>query len=97
MDKTGDGVVQLDDIKYYYNARRHPKVVSGEKTENEVLKEFLDTFDGNKDGLRVISFTRLHCKGTLTLDEFEKYYANVSASIDQDAYFSLMMFNAWKL
>ena len=84
LDKTGDGVVRLDDIRYFYNARKHPKVESGEKTQDVVLKEFLDTFDGNKDG-------------TLTIEEFEKYYANISASIDTDAYFSLMMFNAWKL
>ncbi len=84
LDKDGDGVVRMNDIKFFYNARKHPKVLSGEKTEDEVLKEFLNTFDTNKDG-------------TLTLEEFEHYYHNVSASIDTDAYFSLMMFNAWKL
>jgi len=84
LDVTGDGFVRLDDIKQLYNARKHPKVVSGEKTVDEVLKEFLNTFDADADG-------------NLTLDEFEKYYAGISASIDDDAYFSLMMFNAWKL
>jgi Ca2+-binding EF-hand superfamily protein len=84
LDANGDGFVRLDDIKHFYNARKHPKVVSGEKTQDEVLKEFLNTFDADKDG-------------TLTLEEFEKYYSGVSASIDSDAYFSLMMFNAWKL
>ncbi len=28
-----------------YNAKHHPKVVSGEWTEEEVFKHFLDTFD----------------------------------------------------
>jgi len=84
LDVTGDGFVRLDDIKQIYNARKHPKVISGEKTVDEVLKEFLNTFDGDQDG-------------NLTVEEFEKYYAGVSASIDDDAYFSLMMFNAWKL
>jgi len=84
LDVTGDGFVRLDDIKQLYNARKHPKVISGEKTVDEVLKEFLNTFDADADG-------------TLSLEEFEKYYAGISASIDDDAYFSLMMFNAWKL
>jgi calcyphosin len=84
LDKTGDGVVNLDDLKGTWAATNHPKVKSGEKTEEEVLREFLNTFDQNDDG-------------TLTLDEFKIYYTGISASIDNDAYFTLMMFNAWKL
>jgi hypothetical protein len=31
----------------------------------------------------------------VTLDEFIDYYSAVSASIDDDAYFNLMMENSW--
>ena len=34
---------------------------------------------------------------SVTLDEFMEYYNNVSASIDHDQYFELMMINSWKL
>lgn len=35
--------------------------------------------------------------GIVTIDEFIEYYTNVSASIDNDDYFSLMMNQAWNI
>jgi len=35
--------------------------------------------------------------GIVTLNEFMDYYSNVSASIDDDQYFQLMITNAWNL
>ena len=35
--------------------------------------------------------------GCVTEDEFFNYYANIGASIDNDAYFELMMRNAWHI
>lgn len=34
---------------------------------------------------------------TVTLEEFIEYYTNVSASIDDDLYFSTMMNSAWNI
>ena len=85
FDKTGNGVADLDDLRGTYDASKHPDVRAGKKTEDEVLAEFLDTFDvGDHDG-------------KVTVQEFEDYYSNVSASVDDDNYFQLMMFNAWNL
>ena len=45
MDKDKSGVLNLDDIKQTYNAKMHPDVKSGKKQEDDVLLEFLDTFE----------------------------------------------------
>jgi hypothetical protein len=36
-------------------------------------------------------------EGKITRNEFETYYFNVSASIDRDDYFELMIRNAWRI
>lgn len=86
LDKSGDGVVTVDDLKGVYNVKNHKKYLSGEWSEDECLKEFLDSFDSPNDK-----------DGQITEDEFMNYYSGVSASVDNDAYFLLMMTNAWKL
>jgi Ca2+-binding EF-hand superfamily protein len=93
LDRTGDGVIQIEDIKGVYDASNHPDVRMGKKTEEEVLGEFLSTFETHHAIM----------KGGAGLDqrvdqnEFVEYYTNVSASIDDDRYFELMMKNAWNL
>lgn len=45
MDKDKSGTLNIDDIKGVYNGKMHPDVKSGKKTEEEILGEFLDTFE----------------------------------------------------
>ncbi len=47
MDKDKSGILDFDDIKGVYNGKKHPDVISGKKTEEEVLGEFLDTFEAH--------------------------------------------------
>jgi len=46
IDKDGNGLLELSDIMSSYDASKHPDVISGKKTKNEVYREFLDNFDG---------------------------------------------------
>jgi len=86
VDKDGNGVLEPDDLIDVYDASKHPDVLSGKKTPDEVLREFLDTFDvgGEVDG-------------KVTRQEFMNYYHNLSASIDNEDYFELMIRNAWHI
>ena len=92
LDKDGSGVVDLDDIRDVYNATRHPDVISGRKTEEQVLLEFLETFETHHN-----IQNNGRSDGQVTLDEFIEYYNNVSMSVEDDRYFELMMTNAWNL
>lgn len=92
MDRDNSGFVDINDLRHRYNAKMHPDVIQGKKTEDEVLFEFLDTFDVHY----LTSHT--HDKDEkIDLNEWYEYYNNVSMSIDDDAYFELMMTNAWNL
>ncbi|XP_060551463.1 calcyphosin-like protein isoform X2 [Ruditapes philippinarum] len=86
LDKTGDGTITVEDLKGVYNVKKHKKYLNGEWTEDQCLREFLDSFDtpNEKDGV-------------ITKDEFENYYSGLSASIDSDAYFDLVMRSAYQL
>lgn len=85
LDKTGNGIVDLEDLAQSYDVTFHPKFKTGEMSKNEILTEFMQQWETQRKD------------GKVTLDEFEEYYADVSASIDEDQYFELMMRNAWHI
>lgn len=94
MDKDRSGQLDINDIRQSYNAKQDPRVLEGKKTEDEVLAEFLDTFEDAFADMKGHADAR---DGTVTQEEWCEYYNNVSMSIDDDAYFELMLNNAWNL
>jgi Ca2+-binding EF-hand superfamily protein len=44
LDKTKDGVVTVEDLRLLYNVEHHPKYKSGQMTRDQILKQFMDTF-----------------------------------------------------
>jgi hypothetical protein len=67
MDEDGSGEITVADIKRKYNVKMHPDFISGAKSEDELLGEYLSKFEGG-DGAR---------DGRVTLLEFEAYYDKV--------------------
>ena len=94
MDTDKSGQLDLNDIRQTYNAKQHPDVKSGKKQEDEVLAEFLDTFEDHFCDMKGNADSR---DGNISIPEWLEYYNNVSMSIDNDEYFALMMNNAWNL
>lgn len=86
-DRSGDGIFDAKDLKRVYKVTEHPKYKNGVWDEQQVFEEFLKSFEPDESKRN----------GQVTEEEFINYYAGVSASIDNDAYFDLMIRNAWKI
>lgn len=76
LDKIGGdlGYLTIEAIRPIYSVSNHPQVRAGKMSKEEALQEFLHGFEGshgNRDG-------------KVTLDEWIKYYEEVSVSIDSD-------------
>lgn len=86
LDKNGSGTITIEDLTQVYNVNHDPDVMAGRTEPDSALKLFLGNFDtpGKFDGV-------------VTKEEFTEYYRNISASIDDDDYFELMMRNAWHM
>jgi Ca2+-binding EF-hand superfamily protein len=85
LDSDGSGEVTVEEIADVYDVSQNPEVISGKRTTKEALIEFMGQWeDGEKDGV-------------VTYEEFENYYKEISASIDGDDYFELMIRNAWRI
>lgn len=80
----GNAQVQMEHMLARYDVSWNPDVQSGRKSPEEAMSEFMNIWDRNQDG-------------NITQKEFNQYYKNVSASIDRDDYFELMMRNAWHI
>jgi Ca2+-binding EF-hand superfamily protein len=85
FDKEGNGVVDVTDLRAVFNCLKHPKIVNGEMTEDQVFGLFLKNFnDYNGDG-------------KIDRKEWNDYYSAVSYSIDNDDHFVILMKTAWNL
>ena len=92
LDKDGSGALEVRDITSSFKTEKHPDVLEGRRTPEQVLVEFLQTFEAHHNIVKGES-----ADGKVTLDEFVEYYKNISSSIDNDDYFALMMNNSWNL
>jgi len=85
LDKNGNGSIQMDDIMATYSTDHDADVLAGRLPSNAALENFLGQFD------------TLVADGAVSRKEFTEYYRSISASIDNDDYFELMIRNAWHI
>lgn len=83
LDINGNGVLEIDDLRANIDVSKHRDVVEGKKSEDEVLREFLDVFTSSKEG-------------RVTRQDFRAYYAAISPNVQEDALFDMMIRQAWR-
>lgn len=85
FDKEGNGIIDVFEIKGSFDCSKHPKVMSGEFSQELVLTYFLKNFN-DFDG-----------KGKINRKEWNDYYSAVSYSVDSDDNFVILMKTNWNL
>ena len=80
-------MIDADEISAKYDFTWHPDVKDGRKTIKEAAREFMSSWE----------MAASQGNGLITYEDFEDHYKGVSASIDNDDYFELMIRNAWRI
>jgi len=68
-----------------YDVSCHKDFIEGRKTKEQIVGEFLNTFDGAKG----------NNDGTIQRAEWNDYYTDLSISLPSDDYFVQMMESTW--
>ena len=83
---TDDGnSIEATLIKGVYATNMHPRVISGEISEDEALLEFLTNFRDRQNN------------GRIHRDEWCAHHAAIAERIGNDAHFCQLMAQMWKL
>eukprot|EP00906_Rhabdomonas_costata_P002969 RCo004602 len=85
---NGGRPVQVRHLLELHDSAHHPEAMSGEKTAFEVSSEFAATWTGGDERLKAAE---------VPMEAFVDYYGDISAAIDNDAYFELLVRNVWHL
>lgn len=85
MDVDRSGEINFEDLKDKYDVSQHPKVRTGEFTKKQAIDEFIKLFEGDSGDQN----------STITKEEWLDYHAGLSASIDTDDEFGILMSKNW--
>lgn len=90
VDPERSGAVSAFAVKSKFNPREHPDVISGKRTEDDVLLDFLETFDA------FLELSSASAKQeVVTLKVFRDYYAFVSFLFEDDKEFKAQVEGPW--
>lgn len=91
LDKDNSGLVSVDEVKDGFNYKRHPDVLKGKRSPEDVFSEFLDNLD--------YFFNLLTQKkgNSFGFEDFLDFYRNISVCFVSDKDFSVYLHSVWGL
>ncbi|XP_072002848.1 calcyphosin-2 isoform X2 [Engystomops pustulosus] len=84
LDPNKTGVVSIVDIRKFYCAKKHPQVLAGSASEEEIKSAFLETLENACSNPQEVSY-----------GEFEDYYEGLSIGLMSDEDFINILRNSW--
>ncbi|XP_072257483.1 calcyphosin-2 isoform X2 [Pyxicephalus adspersus] len=84
LDPNKTGAVSMIDVRKFYCAKKHPQVLAGSASEEEIKSAFLETLESACTNPQEVSYS-----------EFEDYYEGLSISILSDEDFINILRNSW--
>lgn len=85
-DKDNDDIITVHDLRQTYSVEHHPLYENGDEDKEQILERFLATFEeGDNPSAKI------------THEEFLNYYAGISAMIEDDGYFDLLLREEYNL
>lgn len=92
LDLNRNGVLDLDEVKDSFDARRHPDVKARLKTVEEARFEFFSLFTSLHSTNK--SFTNSR---DVSLADFEEYHQYISTQIERDTEFRNLIVGIWNM
>ncbi|KAM8974695.1 calcyphosin-2 [Pelodytes ibericus] len=86
LDPNKSGFVSMVDVRKFYCAKKHPQVLAGISSEDEIKSSFLETMENACKDPKEVSYC-----------EFEDYYEGLSLDIMNDEHFTNILRNSWGL
>lgn len=81
LDPDRKGSTDFTTFKKTYNVDKHPRYQNGDYTKSSIFEKILTNFANN----------------IITKEDFLNYYAAISAQIEKDLYFDLLMRECYNL
>ena len=85
FEKDDSGMIDIRDLKGVFNGERHPKVLAGEITREQAFDEFARNLNDRTGA------------GKIEKIEWNDYYAAVSASVENDEHFIILLKSTWQM
>lgn len=92
LDLNNDGFVEIEEFKNKLNPAKHPAVLEGRKAEKQIQEELYESLE-----LFITAYGKGPNFTKFTKEDFIFYYTNISASIENDEYFGIMLKNCWNM